>query len=243
MKSVTRVKKLNDNANVGDRIKFVRTNKLMSQDDLADKIGRKRPEITMYESGARTPDIYTLRDIAKTFGISADYLLGISDVAVSDIDVIGINGLTGLSEEAINNLIKLKKYHSGYLLSTINYLLEQEQILPKEYYSIIDTDNNENEKNFQNYESLSKAFDKRQSHDYIRLITAIDNYLNFNIDSEDKIYISNNSFKKQNELSTNYYDLASTKEIVATKDIVESVWLNKIETMLKELKERNNTNN
>lgn len=242
MKSVTKIEKPKNNSNVGERIKYIRTSALMSQDELADKVGRKRPEITMYENGDRTPDIYTLKNIAIALDVSTDYLLGINDVETNDTDFIAINKVTGLSDSAIKNLANLKNYHNGYLLPTINYLLEQEEIFPDEYYLLADTYDSEND-DLQKYEGLSKALKERSAKPHTRVITAIDNYLNFKMNSEEKLYISNNFVKSENYLSLDFLDLASTKEIVATKDVVENVWLNKINTMLKVIKETKKDNN
>lgn len=123
MRNVTRIERPEQGENVGEKIKYVRTKLGISQTELANRLGRQRPEITMFETGARTVDIYTLRDIAKICNVSTDYLLGVNDFESADINEIAINQLTGLSEKAIKNLIYLKKYYNGYLIPTINYFL------------------------------------------------------------------------------------------------------------------------
>lgn len=50
-----------------------------TQADFADLLGISRASISLYESGARTPDGAVLRKIGEKLNVSCDYLLGISD--------------------------------------------------------------------------------------------------------------------------------------------------------------------
>ena len=237
MNCVTKVEKPELGANVGERIKYVRSNLLMSQKDLADKLGRQRTEISMFESGARGIDIYTLKEIAKIFNVSTDYLLGITDFESADINEIAINDLTGLSKGAIKNLVYLNKYHNGYLLSTINYLLEQEQVFPEEYY-IRQTEN----KNNISDEQLAKAFKDFVENENKRIITYIDNYFKVKIEKEEEFYITIPSIEKQKEV-TDLYDYATTKGIVASNKLADMVLLKEIEKLLESAKANYLTNN
>ena len=76
----------------------------MTQGQFAEKLGISRPTVGLYESGARIPDAEVLRDIAARCGVSADWLLGLSDTASPDITVQMVCRETGLSEVAIFNL-------------------------------------------------------------------------------------------------------------------------------------------
>ena len=73
---------------------------------------------------------YIFKHISKVFNVSTDYLLGISEFENAEIDRIAINRLTGLSDNAINNLVNINKYHSHSIIDTINYFLEQEKYCP-----------------------------------------------------------------------------------------------------------------
>jgi len=57
-------------------IKYLRTDRGLSQSDLARLLGIGRSTITSYESGARSPDYKTLLQLATCFNVSVDYLLG-----------------------------------------------------------------------------------------------------------------------------------------------------------------------
>lgn len=57
-----------------------------------------------YENGKQIPDIAHLYCICKALNISADYLLGLSDVQSPDTDYQAINKMIGLTDEAITAL-------------------------------------------------------------------------------------------------------------------------------------------
>lgn len=62
------------------RLREVRTEKGMTQEEIADYLGFSRPTYTAYESGRRKPDQDTLVKIARYLNVSSDYLLGLSNV-------------------------------------------------------------------------------------------------------------------------------------------------------------------
>lgn len=47
----------------------------ITQRELAKKLGVAQPTITQYETGARKPDIVTLKKLAKILGCTTDQLL------------------------------------------------------------------------------------------------------------------------------------------------------------------------
>ncbi|MFY9177134.1 MAG: helix-turn-helix transcriptional regulator [Caldicoprobacterales bacterium] len=63
-----------------ERLAKLRMEFNMTQKELADKIGVSRAAIGMYEIGRRDPDTDTIIKLTKIFGVSADYLMGISDI-------------------------------------------------------------------------------------------------------------------------------------------------------------------
>lgn len=225
MKSVTRIDKPNSNADIGERIKYLRCNALLSQTDLANKLGRKREEITMYETGARNIDINTLKEVAKIFNVSTDYLLGITEFESISIDNIAIHNLLGLSDEAINNLIRLNKYHSNTILNTINYLLEQEKLFPNECYTMIENVGSLTD------EEVSKAIKVFEEKKYIKLFSRISDYFYVKIDSNDKLHISTESLKIEKDID-NLYDIATTKDVISCADVANTYLLKQIEDKL-----------
>lgn len=61
--------------NQSKNIRILRKKWGLTQEDLAKAIHASKSSIAMYESGARTPDIKTLQDIASCFSVSADELI------------------------------------------------------------------------------------------------------------------------------------------------------------------------
>lgn len=66
-------------ATLGGRIKQLRLNHGMTQDELAAYIGVTKASVSNYERGQRNPPYAVLRSIAETFGISASELLAYMD--------------------------------------------------------------------------------------------------------------------------------------------------------------------
>ena len=232
MKTVTKINKPKRNSEVGERIKYLRCNLLMSQEDLANKVGRKREEITMYEKGTRTIDIYTLRDIAKVFNVSTDYLLGISEFENADIDRIAINQLTGLSDNAINNLININKYHNHSIIETINYFLEQEKYCPDEYYESLsneDTESNDKQK-------LTKAWKEWEQQDYKRLFTNINNYFNLKVDSDEVIHLKKDLTEFEKEI-VKKYNIPISSQIISNESLADTFMLKQIENIIESAKD------
>ena len=59
----------------GERLKAARTTKHMSQQALADIIGKSLNTVGLYERGLRQPSLETLCLLADTLEVSCDYLL------------------------------------------------------------------------------------------------------------------------------------------------------------------------
>ena len=60
----------------GDRLKSLRKDKNLSQQNLADMVGVSKSLICCYESGKRTPSLENVIAFIQIFGVEADYLLG-----------------------------------------------------------------------------------------------------------------------------------------------------------------------
>ncbi|WP_026486709.1 helix-turn-helix domain-containing protein [Caldanaerobius polysaccharolyticus] len=63
-----------------DRLKELRSERQLTQRELADLLQLSPSTIAMYETGQRMPDPEILQKIADFFGVSVDYLLGRSDI-------------------------------------------------------------------------------------------------------------------------------------------------------------------
>lgn len=104
------------------RIAHIRAQKNMSQQELAEKIGIKRETVTMWETNKRQIKATAIIELSKALGVSADYLLGLSDVKSNDLTVKAMCEYTGLSDEAVKYLHSLKTAE-GNKAALINALL------------------------------------------------------------------------------------------------------------------------
>lgn len=101
--------------------------------DLARALDVSFSAISNYQLGKRTPDIVFLQKVARHYNVSADYLLGLSDVKSTEQDMKIACELTGLSEEAIYSLYEITKgedrtLYSSNILSFLNYIIVKHDI-------------------------------------------------------------------------------------------------------------------
>lgn len=62
-----------------ERLAYLRGEKKLTHQDMADKLGITRQAYGYYENGKREPDIATINKLADIFGTNVDYLLGRTD--------------------------------------------------------------------------------------------------------------------------------------------------------------------
>lgn len=73
------------NNSIGYKLKILRKQKGMTQQELADKLGVKRATVSNYEIGRRSPHLSELRRIAEYFGVGLDYFGVVATDEVSDL--------------------------------------------------------------------------------------------------------------------------------------------------------------
>ena len=88
---------------------------------IAEEMGITRQSLAQYRDGNNIPDALTLAKIADYFDVSADYLLGRTDVKSMNLDVKAIRDKTGLSQESAEMLLREK---SLLETETLNSILE-----------------------------------------------------------------------------------------------------------------------
>ena len=64
---------------IGERLKALRKDKRINQEELADIIGVQKSTVSLYELNKNNPPDKVKIEIAKYFGISLDYLIGVID--------------------------------------------------------------------------------------------------------------------------------------------------------------------
>lgn len=72
----------------GDRLKSIRLENDMTQEELGNLLNKSKNNISQYETGKREPDLDTLDIISDYFKVSLDYLLGKTDdqIPVRNVD-------------------------------------------------------------------------------------------------------------------------------------------------------------
>lgn len=76
-----------------ERLKELRTQRKLSQQELADKINLTKQTISQYERGVREPDYENLSALCDVFNVSTDYMLGKDDVTMRLLDADGIKAI------------------------------------------------------------------------------------------------------------------------------------------------------
>ncbi|MDR0913680.1 MAG: helix-turn-helix domain-containing protein [Oscillospiraceae bacterium] len=120
----------------GERIALKRTERNLSQQQLADRIGIKRPALTKIEAGAQDMRIETLAALTKALNTSADYFIHGASAKSMDIYMT-----TGLEDGAIKNLAKWKELEEDFGDSFEDYPgrieVLNEFLSNEEFYSLI----------------------------------------------------------------------------------------------------------
>ncbi len=85
----------------------------MSNTEFADFLGITRQTIGFYLNGNRIPDILCLAQISRRCNVSADWLIGTSDVETINTDIKATSKFTGLSEASIHYLTTVNESLDG----------------------------------------------------------------------------------------------------------------------------------
>jgi len=98
----------------GDRLKLLRTEKEITQKELAEMLNVSPSTVGMYERNQRDPDTATLSFLADYFEVSVDYLLDrtsyrqlYTEVAEASEDYL--SGLDADEVDAVKSMIKTLK--------------------------------------------------------------------------------------------------------------------------------------
>ena len=87
---------------IAEKIKALREARGWSQAELSRRLGITRNGVNSWEQGLSMPSPACLVDLAKVFGVSTDYLLGLERLTTVDV-----TGLADLSGAKLATLLKL----------------------------------------------------------------------------------------------------------------------------------------
>lgn len=88
-------------SDVCKHIRELRIKRGLTQVELASILGVSKSVISSYENGVHLPPYDILIRLSKLFGVSCDYLIG-----VSETDYISTDGLTETQIQAIKNIVE-----------------------------------------------------------------------------------------------------------------------------------------
>lgn len=78
---------------INERLKEMRLNAGMSQEELASKLNVSRQSVSKWETGDSLPDILKLKQLSKLYDVSIDYIVGILNLIGKKIRKKQVNKL------------------------------------------------------------------------------------------------------------------------------------------------------
>lgn len=105
----------------------------MTLQEFADKLGMSRATVGFYSAGQRIPDALGVKTIAEKCNVSADWLLGLSDVKTTDENIQQVCELTGLSDGLVNEMFSFRKNIGVDLMAFFNRLF----LSPLDFYNLL----------------------------------------------------------------------------------------------------------
>ena len=168
-----------DTKTIGNKLKYYRKQNGLTQQALADEFNIKQDDISRYENDKQDLNLSILRLYCRRFGVSADYLLGLTDTPTNDKDVRAICDYTGLSESAVKTLNRLS--------DPLDHIFSG---VPSEFTPIIDYLINDIGLKF-NKDANGVITDTcRYKHDSV--INALAKYLYIHPDDDQSVYVTTN---------------------------------------------------
>ena len=118
----------------GERIEELRREHELTLKGLSDAIANKTEQriaastLSDLESSSKIPRLSTLKTIADYFGVSLDYLAGISEVKSPNIELQAVHKMLGLSEKGIKRLQEANEQRMYFVLLALDELLKDDNL-------------------------------------------------------------------------------------------------------------------
>lgn len=90
----------NEKPSVAMRLKLLRTEEGLTQNEIAEKLGISQQTYSKYEKGTSNVDSVILTKICNLYGVTADYVLGISHTSgADDLEALVKRVITTIKED------------------------------------------------------------------------------------------------------------------------------------------------
>ncbi len=89
----------NDKQSVAMRLKLLRTEEGLTQNEIAEKLGISQQTYSKYEKGTSNVDSVILTKICNLYGVTADYVLGISAGNGDDLETLVKRVITTIKDK------------------------------------------------------------------------------------------------------------------------------------------------
>lgn len=87
---------------MGEKLRLARKKAKMSQEEVAEKLNIARSNISKYEHDKLEPNIHTIKQFCKIYGVTADYLLDIEEKQLIRNNNISIGNIEHSPNSNIN---------------------------------------------------------------------------------------------------------------------------------------------
>lgn len=117
------LKKGSDGISFGERLGDLIANNRITATALARDTGLSQSAISDYLNKDRAPDCATIYSLARYFSVSADYLLGLTNIKTPFVNTMAVIRQTGLTEENALILEALQSKGANAYLDLLNDLI------------------------------------------------------------------------------------------------------------------------
>lgn len=103
------------NALLVERLKALRKEKRLYQEDVAKELGIPKTTYASYEQGKSEPSLETVAKLAVYFGVTSDYLLGLANAPDESITPDILQGLPPEAQRDVLQYVEFvrQKYNDG----------------------------------------------------------------------------------------------------------------------------------
>lgn len=233
---------------IGNRINTLLAEQGVKQKELAQHLQVPDNTISYFVKGTRTPNTSQITKIAQFFGVSSDYLLGLSNAESTDKDIQFISKFTGLSDTSIRIL---NCFNGSHIPQITNLLLETETCMLPEYLldkSELESIKKENDN--ADYVIELKDIHELKNNEQLCFLTCLNDYFKISKKENNRL-LSINPNGKLVDLNETDIETIETFDVddifsimtISQYDIVEKVLLDRLVTYITTIKHEISDNN